>query len=164
MSLQLMAIKKEVAGLQPWLSRIWDFVQCDRLVMPFGKFKVTATMWHAWVPVVDEYGSVRFRQASSAAELAVELPQSWRESIAKREVALAPGFGFAWTGDINPRFRPTSDSIILTWPQATVWTRIDGWPDILEPEVRAVYLTRDRGQVMAAVAGVTVSGMFLARE
>lgn len=154
-------MKKEVAGLQPWLSRVWDFVQCDRLVMPFGKFKVTATMWHAWVPVVDETGSVRFRQANTAAELIVELPQTWKQQVTKRRVEIVPGLALSWTGDINPKIRPTSDCITVSWPQATVHAEIDGWPD---PQIRDVYLTRDSVQIMASKFGMTASAMLLARE
>ena len=161
MNTALLSIRREVSGLQPWLSRIWDFVACDRLVMPFGRLRVTATMWHAWVPQIDETGRVRFRQANTAAELIVELPDTWKQQVTKRRVEIVPGLALSWTGDINPKIRPTSDCITVSWPQATVHAEIDGWPD---PQIRDVYLTRDSVQIMASKFGMTASAMLLARE
>lgn len=161
MSTALLSIRREVPGLQPWLSRIWDFVACDRLVMPFGRLRVTATMWHAWVPTIEQTGEVRFRQSNTAAELIVELPPSWKTQVTKRRIEIVPGLALSWTGDINPKIRPTSDCITVSWPQATVHAEIDGWPD---PQIRDVYLTRDSVQIMASKFGMTASAMLLARE
>lgn len=161
MSTALLSIKREVKGLQPWLSRIWDFVACDRLVMSVGNLRLTATMWHSWIPVIDERGSVRFRQVNTAAELIVDLPPDWKHSVEKRRVQIVPGLALSWTGDINPKIRPTSDCITLSWPQATVHAEIDGWPD---PQIRDVYLTRDSVQIMASKVGMTASALLLARE